>query len=116
MTEGLGKVVPVEDVVSENEATSLPRQELLADQEGLGKSVRRWLHGIAEGETPLRTVAEKLPEAWGVVRCGDDEDVPDASKHESRQGVVNHGLVVHRKKLLRDSLGDGMKTCARASG
>ncbi len=35
-----------------------------------------------------------------VRRRRDDENVPDSRKHERRERVVNHGLVIHGQQLL----------------
>ena len=33
---------------------------------------------------------------WG----GNDQDILDACQHQSRQRVIDHGLIIHRQKLL----------------
>ena len=53
-----------------------------------------------------------LQVVWG----GNDKNLAYASQHEHRNGVVNHGLVVDGKQLLRHSLCDGVQTCATAPG
>src|SRR6266480_6131335 len=55
-------------------------------------------------------------EPRSVLWRGDKEDVADAGEHQSRERVVHHRLVVHRQQLLRDSLGNGVKTRSGAAG
>lgn len=52
-----GEVGAVEDVVAQDERTALAREELLADQERLRESFRLGLHGVRDGNAPLRAVA-----------------------------------------------------------
>ena len=95
-----GQSVAVEDVVAEHQGARLASDELLADGEGLRKSVRRGLLGVGEVHAVARAVAEQALEVGEVGRGGDDQDVPDARQHEGGQRVVDHGLVVDRQQLL----------------
>ena len=95
-----GQAVAVEDVVAEHQGARLAGDELLADGEGLRKSVRRGLLGVGEVHAVARAVAEQALEVGEVGRGGDDQDVPDARQHEGGQRVVDHGLVVDRQQLL----------------
>lgn len=76
-----GEVRAIEDVVSEHECTALARKELLTDQERLREPFRLGLHGVRDGDAPLRTVAEQALEVRIVRRCRDHENVPDARQH-----------------------------------
>ena len=96
-----GEVGAVEDVVAKDERTALAREELLPDQERLCESLRLRLHGVRDGDAPLRAVAEQAPEVRIVLRRRDHEDVPDAREHQRRQRVVDHRLVIDRHQLLR---------------
>ena len=53
------KPVSVEDVVAEHERARVAGDELLADQEGLGETVRARLDCILEPEAPTLSVAEE---------------------------------------------------------
>ena len=94
------KAVAVEDVVAEHQRARLAGDELLADGECLCEAVRAGLLGVGEVHAVARAVAEQALEVGEVRRRGDDQDVPDARKHEGGQRVVDHGLVVDRQQLL----------------
>ena len=94
------QAVAVEDVVAEHEGARLAGDELLADGEGLRKSVRRGLLGVGQVHAVARAVPEQALEVGQVGRRGDDQDVPDARQHEGAERVVDHGLVVDRQQLL----------------
>lgn len=95
-----GQAVAVEDVVAQHQGARLSADEVLADGEGLRQAVRRGLLGVGEVHAVARAVAEQALEVGEVRRRGDDQDVPDARKHEGGQRVVDHGLVVDRQQLL----------------
>ena len=94
------EAVAVEDVVAEHQRARLAGDELLADGEGLGQAVRARLLGVGQVDAVARAVPEQALEVGQVGRRGDDQDVPDARKHEGGQRVVDHGLVVDRQQLL----------------
>lgn len=94
------QAVAVEDVVAEHKGARLAGDELLADGECLCEAVRAGLLGVGEVHAVARAVAEQALEVGEVRRRGDDQDVPDARKHEGGQRVVDHGLVVDRQQLL----------------
>ena len=94
------QAVAVEDVVAEHQGTRLAGDELLADGERLRQAVRRGLLGVGEVHAVARAVPEQAFEVGEVRRRGDDQDVPDARKHEGAKRVVDHGLVVDRQQLL----------------
>ncbi len=94
------QAVAVEDVVAEHQGARLSGDELLADGEGLRKSVRARLLGVGEAHAVARTVPEQALEVGEVRRGGDDQDVADARQHEGAERVVDHGLVVDRQQLL----------------
>ena len=94
------QAVAVEDVVAEHQGARLAGDELLADGEGLRKSVRRGLLGVGQVHAVARAVPEQALEVGQVGRRGDDQDVADARQHEGAKRVVDHGLVVDRQQLL----------------
>ena len=51
------EVRAIEDIVAQDERTALAREELLADQERLREAFRLGLHGVRDGNAPLRAVA-----------------------------------------------------------
>ena len=96
----LAQAGAVEDVVAQNHGGPVVADELLAQNKGLGQSVRRRLHLVAQPDAVLTAVAQKALKIGQVGGGGDDEDVPDARKHQGGQGIKDHGLVVHGQKLL----------------
>ena len=94
------QAVAVEDVVAQHQGARLAGDEVLADREGLGQAVRARLLGVGQVHAVARAVPEQALEVGQVGRRGDDQDVPDARKHEGGQRVVDHGLVVDRQQLL----------------
>lgn len=94
------QAVAVEDVVAEHQRARLAGDELLADGERLGQAIRARLLCVGQVHAVARAVPEQTLEVGQVRRGGDDQDVPDARKHEGGQRVVDHGLVVDRQQLL----------------
>lgn len=94
------QAVAVEDVVAQHQGARLAGDELLADGEGLGEAVGARLLGVGQVDAVARAVPEQALEVGQVGRRGDDQDVPDARKHEGGQRVVDHGFVVDRQQLL----------------
>ena len=90
------QAVAVEDVVAQDQGARLAGDEVLADGERLGESVRARLLGVGQVHAVARAVPEQALEVGQVRRRGDDQDVPDARQHEGGQRVVDHGLVVDR--------------------
>ena len=114
--EDLVEVVAVEDVVAQHEGRVVVADEVGADDEGLGETVRAGLDGVLQVDAPFAAVAEQLFEARGVLRGGDDQDVLDAGQQERGQRVVDHRLVVDRQQLLGYRQGGGMEPGAGAAG
>ena len=99
-SELLAKAVAVEDVVTEHERAGLSGAELLADDERLGKAVRRRLHLVGQMDAELAAITQKTLEIGEVGRRGDDENVANARHHERGERIVDHRLVVDRQQLL----------------
>ena len=94
----------VENVVSQHHGTAVVADELLAQQERLGQPVGRGLHLIAQPDAELASVPQQTLEIGQIRGGGDDENVPDPRHHQGGQGVIDHGLVIHRQQLL-DNIG-----------
>ena len=116
LAQGLGEGLAVEDVVAEHQADAVAADKFFADDKGLGKAVGAGLLGVCDMDAEAATVAEQAAEGGVVFGGGDDEDVADAGEHEHRQGVVDHGFVVHGQQLFGNAAGDGVKTGAGAAG
>ena len=94
------EAVSVENIVAEDHGTRVIADEILSDQKRLRQTVRMRLHRVGQPDAELAAVAEQTLKARRIVRRGDDENVPDARKHERRERVVDHGLVIHGQQLL----------------
>jgi hypothetical protein len=79
--------------------------EFLPDQERLGNAGRLGLKGVADMDSPLRTVAEELLELRLIVRGSDNQDVAYPGQHERGDGVVDHRFVIDRHQLLANRQG-----------
>ena len=112
----LREVGSVENVVAEYQCRRRAVQEPLGDEQSLRDAVRLRLHGILESDTPLLATAQQLRERDLIPRRGDDQVLPDARRHQRRQRIVNHRLVVYRQQLLALRQGDRMQPRTGASG
>ncbi|OIQ75685.1 hypothetical protein GALL_426430 [mine drainage metagenome] len=110
------EVVAPEQVVAQHQAARRVADEVAADDEGLGQPVGAGLHRVVQVESPLAAVTQQLGESRRVLRGGNDEDVAHAGKHQRRQRVVDHRLVVHRQQLLADRLRDRVEPRAGTAG
>ncbi len=105
----------VEDVIAEHETRGPARQELAAEEEGLGEALGPRLLAVGETHAEAAAVAEKLAVGRQVAGRGDDEHLADAGEHQQAQGVIDHGLVVDRQQLLADDHGHRVEAGARAA-
>ena len=105
----------MEDVVTQHEAHIILAHELLTNDERLCQSIGRRLFGIFEVYPIVAAIAQQTLETWQVVRCRDNQYIPDASQHQYRDGVIHHGFVKDGDELLAHSLGDGVKPCTRTT-
>ena len=69
--------------------------------------------GLAESTVRRRCkYAKQFFEARQIVGCGYNEYFADSTKHESRQRIIDHWLVVDRKELLAGYLSYRVQACA----
>ena len=92
--EQIGQRVAVEDVVAEHERDGIGTDEVAADGKGLRDAAGGFLRQVGELHAEPRPVAEQVPIERKVLRRGDDEDVADAAKHQHRERIIDHRLVV----------------------
>ncbi len=105
----------VEDVVAQDKGAAITIEELLTDDESLGQTVRRGLHGIGHVHAERRAILEQLLEVGQIGRGGDEQDVANARQHENGQRVVHHGLIVHGQQLFRCDLRQRVQARAGAA-
>ena len=109
------QTVAVEDVVAEHQRARLTIDELLAEDECLGQTIRGRLHLVREAHAILGAVSQQTLEVRQILRRGDDQNVTDARHHQHAQRVVDHRLVIHGKQLLRGHRGQRVQSRARTS-
>ena len=98
--QALFETVTGKNIVAEHHGDAVVADEIRADDERLRESVGRRLDGVGQAQTELFAVAEQLLKARRVLRCGNDEDIPDPGAHEHRHGIVDHRFVIDRQQLL----------------
>ncbi len=107
---------PVEDVVAENQADVVAGDEIGADLERLGDSLRFGLHGVLDRNAPLTPVTQQALETGDVLRGGNQQDVPHPGPHQGRDRIVDHRLVVDRHQLLAGHQGQRVEPGAGPAG
>jgi len=120
LPHGLGQelvhALAAEYVVAEDERDRIVAYEFLRSKEGVGDSLLLLLDSVFDGDAELLPVLQELLVIGSLRPAHDYEDIPDPGVHERGQGVVYHGLVVDRKKILRHRHGGRIQTSALASG
>ena len=107
-----GKACSVEDIVAQYQAYVVIADEFLADDESLGKSIRRRLLCVFEVNAQLATITEQTVETRQVEWGGDNQNILDASQHEYGDWVVYHRFVEDRNQLLADTFRNGVEACS----
>ena len=114
--EDLSEAVAVEDIVPQDHSSGFPRQELLPQDEGLGQAVGARLDLIGQVDAELASVPQQGFKPRRIRGGRDDENVLDSCQHQGGQGVIDHGLIVNREKLLGCDHGQGVEPGAGATG
>ena len=99
----------VEDVIAQNHGAGLVPDKFLAQQKRLCQPIGRRLLRIGQAHAELAAVAQQPFKVRQIGRRGDEKNIPDARKHQSGKGVVDHGLIVNGKQLLRRHHGQGIE-------
>ena len=84
ITEIIGEMSPVENVVAQRQRHPIVADELAADQKRLRQAVRAWLCCVLDAQADVPAVAEQPQEPVLLVRRGDDQDAADARQHQRR--------------------------------
>ena len=74
----------MEDIVPQNQTHGVIADEIRADQERLGKTVRGRLLGIRDTNPVVGAVAQQTTETAQILWRRDQEDVADASQQQGR--------------------------------
>ena len=110
------QIVAIENIVPQHQGTGFVVHKIFANDEGLRQAIGAGLNRIRDVHAPLTAIAQEFRETRGIVRGADQQNIPNASQHQSGQRVVDHGLVVHRHELLGHRLSNWVQACARATG
>ncbi len=90
----------IEEIVTENQADLIAIKELARNQNGAGNAVRFFLLGIGELDAPLRSASQQGFELREIFGSGNNENVTNAGKHQHRQRIIHHRLVIDGQELL----------------
>ena len=101
----LAKIMAKKDVISQHQANRVVSNKLFPNNKCLGQSFWPWLFRIPERKSQFRSITQKLLKAGEIVRGGNDENFPDAGKHQDGKRIVDHGFVVDRNQLLAEHPG-----------
>ncbi|MGY4596895.1 hypothetical protein ACVWXL_004641 [Bradyrhizobium sp. GM22.5] len=84
MAKHFRKAIAVEDVVAEHQSDGVLADELSANDKSISQSARTFLMRVGEAKSDLRAVTKQPLKQGLVLRCRDDEDVPDTGEHQGR--------------------------------
>src|SRR5579871_20703 len=110
------QIVPIKNVVAQDQRTRAVAQKSFADQEGLCDALRLGLNRILQPDSILRAVPQQGPKPRHVVGSRDDQNFPNAREHERAERVINHRFVVDRQQAFAHSLRDWVQARARTAG
>ena len=85
-----------ENIITKNHCNGIIADKVGTNDKGLCKSVRAWLYSIGKMYTELMSIPQKLMESWGILRCGNDQDITDPCVHQYGHGIVDHRFVINR--------------------
>ena len=108
---------PLEDVVGEQHAHLVARDEPLREPERVGDPARLFLVAVEEPvDAVVVAVAEQAEELAGVRSAGDEHQLVDAGADERFDGIGDHRPVVERQQVLVRDPRERMQPRARAAG
>jgi len=82
--------------------------EILPDNKRLGKTIRAGLHSVMQPDSQTRPIAQRIFKRRPVTGRGNDQYIPQPCQHEHGKGIINHGLVINRQKLLGYTVRNGI--------
>ena len=77
------QTVACKDIVTQHHGYTVIPDKVRADDKGLGQSVGTWLHFIGEMNAKLMAIPQKSLKPGSILRCGNDQDIPDPCVHEN---------------------------------
>ena len=107
---------PLEDVVGEQHAHLVARDEPLGEPERIGDAARLLLVAVEEPvDAVVVAVAEQAEELAGVRAAGDEHQLVDAGADERLDRVGDHRPVVQRQQVLVRDPRERVQPRARAA-
>jgi hypothetical protein len=106
----------VEDIIPKYKARRTGSDEVLTNDERLGKPFRAGLLGVLQLDLPLISVAKQLPVKRQILGGGNYQNLTDAGQHKGCKGIIHHRLVVNGENLLTYDLRDGIQSRSTAPG
>src|ERR1700741_1334872 len=89
-----------EYIVSKYQTDIVFTYEFFSDNKSIRQTSWLRLNFVRESNPKMGSVTKYSFKSWGILWIGDDKYLPDSCKHKHRDGVINHGFVVNRKKLF----------------
>ena len=91
------QILAIEAPELDDDRKPLESTQIVSRDEGLRETTGFRLHRIRERDPEAAAISEQRFEARRIQRRGDDQNVADTGKHQDRQRIVNHRLVVDRQ-------------------
>ena len=89
-----------QDVVAEHAAEGVVADEVAGEADGVGDAERAALIAVRQIQSEMLAVGEQLDDVADALAADDDHDLTDAHAGKRGDGVVDHGPVVDRQKVL----------------
>ena len=84
------------DVVTQHHSHRIISNKIGANDKGLCQSIRRRLNSIGQVYTKLVSITQQVLEARDILRCGNNQNVTDASVHQNGHRIINHRFIKNR--------------------
>ena len=88
------------DVVSQHHSHRIGTDKVGTNDKGLCQSIRRRLNRIGQIHTKLVSIPQQILETRSILRCGNNQNIADASVHQNGHRIIDHRFVVDWQKLF----------------
>lgn len=92
--QDMAEPITIVNVISQHHCAGLVTNELLTDQESLGKAIRRWLNLVGQMNSELTPVSKKPLEIGKILWCRDEKNISYPCQHKRRQRIIHHRFIV----------------------
>ena len=73
--QNTGESISVEYIIAQNHGRGFISDKFFANEESLGKTVRRMLHGIGQMDPKVTAITEKFLKSGSIYRSGNDQNI-----------------------------------------